>query len=211
MLLELPSTPAAINNYCEKHTTNALRFFCKNCKISICDICWDENHEDESKHAVIKMNKYLQPQKLIQTKLEAYKTECNKLNDLLGQNQLTNIVNQVQNAERIQCEILKSRTANEIETKSNELKVTLDAQMNQLKILKSEMLSQFALLETTFESIFKEDSTNNVGFTGNSLTQDTDRASGFGATAGASETSGLDCLVAVMAAARGKKTKKESW
>ena len=165
LVSELPSTPAATNNCCEIHSTSALRFYCKNCKISICDICWDENHEDESKHAVIKMKKYLQPQKLVQSKLGAYKTECNKLKDFLSQNHLTDIVNQVQNAERIQCEVLKSRTANEVEAKSNELKVALDAQMNQLKIFKSEMLSQFALLETSFESIFKEDKKRElVGF-----------------------------------------------
>ena len=141
--------------------------------VSICLICWDENHEDESKHTVITMKKYLQPQEKIQKKLRSYQSECSKMTELVGQ--WPNFVGQFQSVSRLQDEVMKSRTPNEVETKSNDVKVKIDHEKKKLKSFKSDILSQFAIMETAIESIFIEDIATKVVFSGNLITQDEDR------------------------------------
>ena len=155
--------------------------------VSICLICWDENHEDESKHTVITMEKYLQPQEKIQKKLRSYQSECSKMTELVRQ--WPNFVGQFQSVSRLQDEVMKSRTPNEVETKSNDVKVKIDNEKKKLKSFKSDILSQFAIMETAIESIFIEDIATKVVLSGNLITQDEDRSSS--GTTGTPQTGGL--------------------
>ena len=155
--------------------------------VSICEICWDEDHEDESKHTVITMKKYLQPQEKIRKKLRSSQSEFTKMTELLGQ--WSKFVDQFQSVERMQDEVMKSRTPNEVETKSNDVKVKIDHQKEKLKSFKSDILSQFAEIENAIEFIFIEDAAANAAFSGSLISQKDDRPSN--AAIGTSATGGL--------------------
>ena len=69
---------------------------------------------------------WLQPQEKIRKKLRSYQSEFTKMTEFLGQ--WSKFVDQFQSVERLQDEVMKSRTPNEVETKSNDMKVQIDHQ-----------------------------------------------------------------------------------
>ena len=155
--------------------------------VSICEICWDEDHEDESKHTVITMKKYLQPQEKIRKKLRSSQSEFTKMTELLGH--WSKLVDQFQSVERMHDEVMKSRTPNEVETKSNDMKVKIDHQKEKLKSFKSDILTQFGEIENAIESIFIADTATKAALSGSLNSQEVDRPSN--AAIGTSATGGL--------------------
>ena len=131
---------------------------------------------------------WLQPQEKIRKKLRSYQSEFTKMTEFLGQ--WSKFVDQFQSVERLQDEVMKSRTPNEVETKSNDMKLQIDHQKEKLNSFKSNILTQFAEIENAIEFIFIEDTAAISAFSGSLISVKDDMPSD--AAIGTSATGGLN-------------------
>ena len=99
------------------------------------------------------MKVILEPQKEVQTRLAEYKTECQSMTRLC-EGGWTSVLRQVFVAEKKQSNVMKSKSANELETKSEELREFLRAHLNDMKDFKSKILAKFDALEAKWGVIF---------------------------------------------------------
>ena len=140
-------------NYCFNHPNFTRRYYCETCRQFLCEDCWAEEHRDKTKHSVSLMKVILEPQKEVQTRLAEYKTECQSMTRLC-EGGWTSVLRQVFVAEKKQSNVMKSKSANELETKSEELREFLRAHLNDMKDFKSKILAKFDALEAKWGVIF---------------------------------------------------------
>ena len=182
-------------NFCEKHPDKAVRYYCNPCSSAICEVCWDEDHEDWNSHGVSTMNVYLKLQQQVPSRISDYRKECERLSSLLQEWPV--VVTQIGAVERKQESILRNRSARTIEEMSIDVRNSLKCQMADVQNFKGKILEQFKEIERSFEGIFgdavtiseDESSTSfSVGVRGQVVAEGSSSSSG--ASVGGSITSG---------------------
>ena len=141
--------------YCFKHPSFTQRYYCETCKQALCEDCWAEDHRDKTKHLVVLMKVFLEPQIEVQTRLAEYKAECQSMAKLC-KGGCTSILRQTSAAEKKQSNVMKSKSANELETKSKELRELLRVHLNDMKEFKSKILMKFDDLEAKLRAILND-------------------------------------------------------
>ena len=140
--------------FCDRHPNYPLRYFCESaiCKIPICEECWENYHKDES-HRVILLKVHRGPQNEVQYRLAKYKSEFKGVAQFL-EGEWENLLKQVENAERKQQNVMQSKSANELESKSKEIKNFLELHGNDVYQFRSNFLSKIDKLQKSREGIF---------------------------------------------------------
>ena len=101
------------------------------------------------------MKVFLEPQIEVQTRLAEYKAECQSMAKLC-EGGCTSILTQASTAEKKQSNVMKSKSANELETKSKELRELLRVHLNDMKEFKSKILMKFDDLEAKLRAILND-------------------------------------------------------
>ena len=99
------------------------------------------------------MKVFLEPQKEVQRRLLEYKAECQSMAKFC-EGGCTSILRDVSTADKKQSNVMKSKSANELETKSKELREFLRVHLNEMKEFKSKILMKFDDLEAKLRAIF---------------------------------------------------------
>ena len=189
--------------FCDRHPNYELRFFCEGvkCKTPICEECWKNDHEDKS-HRIILMTELMvqiESQKDIQKRLENYKQECQKVAMFLEED-WKNLLKNVANAEKKHREVLRSKSTNELDVKSNEVKEFLQLNWNDVDIFKSKILSKIDDLRKVWEDIYgkRVKNTQNSSLNTSSSTIENAKDSSISEKKDESFSSsqnGFDCLI----------------
>ena len=101
------------------------------------------------------MKVFLEPQIEVQTRLAEYKAECQDMATLC-EGGCTSILTQASTAEKKQSNVMKSKSANELEAKSKELREFLSVHLNDIKEFESTILMKFGDLEAKLRAILND-------------------------------------------------------
>ena len=140
--------------FCGHHPNYALKYFCEDvkCKTPICKECWEHDRKDEN-HRVILLKIHLEPQKEVQNRLAKYKSEFQGVAQFL-EGELKNVLKQVENAEKKQQDVVRSKSANELESKLKETRNALESHLKNFHQLRSNFLSKTVKLEKSWDDFF---------------------------------------------------------
>ena len=99
------------------------------------------------------MKVFSEPQIEVKTRLAEYKAECQDMATLC-EGGCTSILTQASTAEKKQSNVMKSKSANELEAKSKELREFLSVHLNDIKEFESTILIKFDYLEAKLRANF---------------------------------------------------------
>ena len=147
--------------FCDHHPSYLLRYFCESaiCKIPICEECWENDHKDES-HRVILLKIHLESQNNIKNRLAKYKSEFQGVAQFLEE-EWENLLKDVENAERKQQDVLRSNSANKLESNSNEARDFLESHWKDVNQFRSDFLSEIDELQKSWEDVLGNNASNN--------------------------------------------------
>ena len=143
-------------SYCKKHPTSAIRYYCHICKVALCDKCWLTEHDEDDnrkQHDVGHIKVNIQPQKEIQTRIVKNRNDCQQLAKNLEKSWKA-IVGQAQEAVKMQNDVLKATTANQLEQKSSKVRSLIQNHIADVRKFKENILNELEELEKQQRGIF---------------------------------------------------------
>ena len=143
-------------SYCKKHPTSAIRYYCHICKVALCDKCWLTEHDEDDnrkQHDVGHIKVNIQPQKEIQTRIVENRKDCQQFAQNLEKSWKA-IVGQAQEAVKMQNDVLKATTANQLEQKSSKVRSLIQNHITDVRKFKENILNELEELERQQRGIF---------------------------------------------------------